>query len=61
MEDVDLEVLEMFEESAELLLKQHNNDAKMALKIALAFCSGHYKHKIPTKSLLTGKDGYNTI
>ena len=61
LEDVDEEVLELFEESASLLLDQHNGDAKMALKIALAYCSGHYKQKIPSRSLLTGRDGYNTL
>jgi len=29
--------------------------------IALAYCSGHYKQPLPTKSLLTGRDGMATI
>ena len=33
----------------------------MALKIALCYCSGHYKQAIPTSSLLTGRNGYQTI
>lgn len=61
LEDVDKEVLDMFDETADLLLQQHNNDAKLALKIVLAYCSGHYKQKIPTRSLLTGRDGHSTV
>lgn len=61
LEDVDREVLDMFDETAELLLKQHNNDAKLALKIVLAYSSGHYKQKIPTRSLLTSRDGNTTL
>jgi hypothetical protein len=33
----------------------------LALKIALAYCSGHYKQVIPTKSFLTNREGFNTI
>lgn len=61
LEDVDPEVLPLFEEVADKLLEKHSNDPKMALKIALAFCSGHFKHHLPTRSLLTGKEGFITI
>jgi hypothetical protein len=61
LDDVDREVLDMFEEPARLLLDQYNGDATKALKVALAYCSGHYKHKIPSTSLLTGRPGFNTL
>ena len=41
--DVDYEVLEDFNEAADILLEQHKHDVKKALKIALAYCSGHHK------------------
>jgi len=61
LEDVDPEVLPLFDEVADKMLAKYEGDSKLALKVALAFCSGHYKHHVPTKSLLTGKDGFITI
>lgn len=61
LNDVDTEMLPSFEETADLLIKQHKGDAKMALKVALAYCSGHYKQVIPMNSLLNGRNGYQTI
>jgi len=61
LKDVDTDVLPSFDETADLLIKQHKGDAKMALKVALAYCSGHYKGVIPGSSLLTGRQGYQTI
>ena len=58
LQDVDTDVLPSFEESADLLIKQYKGDAKMALKVALAYCSGHYKQVIPMNSLLNGRNGY---
>ena len=52
--DVDMEVLPLFEDTADLLINQHQGDASKALQIALAFCSGHYKQAIPTESLING-------
>jgi len=61
LEDVDKSVLPDFEETADLFINQHDGNVKMALKIALAFCSGHYKNVLPVKSLLTGRDGMSTM
>ena len=57
LKDVDSEALPMFDETADLFLKQHNGDFKTALKIALAYCSGHCKQVAPNSSLLTKKKG----
>lgn len=56
-----MEVLDKFDESAELFIKQQNGNAKKSLQIALAYISGHYKQQLPTKSLLTGKDRMTTL
>lgn len=61
LKDVDIDVLDNFEETANLLLAEHDNDAIKALKIVLAYCSGNYKQNLPSKSLLTGRDGFCTI
>jgi len=61
LDDVDTEVLPSFEEVAQMLIDKHNGNAKMALQIVLAYTSGHYKSFLPTKSVLTGKDGYTTL
>ena len=55
--DVDRDVLEEFEETADLLISSCENDPKTALKIALAYCSGHVKASKVTRSYLTGKKG----
>jgi hypothetical protein len=44
-----------------MFIDQQNGDTKTALKIALAYCSGHYKQTLPTRSLLTGKDKMMTV
>lgn len=61
LKDVDKEVLNDFDETADILIRENRGDAKEALKIALAYCSGHYKQTLPTSSLLTGKIGFCTI
>lgn len=59
--DVDRDVLEEFEETADLLISSCDNDPKTALKIALAYCSGHVKAAKLTRSMLTGAQGYATL
>ena len=61
LKDVEEEVIQDFEETADILIGQHNDDPKKALMIALAYCSGHYKQALPTTSLLTGRAGFSTI
>lgn len=52
--DVNEDVLYLFEDTAKLLIERNNGDAEKALQVALAYCSGHYKHKLVAKSLLNG-------
>lgn len=59
--DVDREVLEEFEETADMLISSCDNDPKTALKIALAYCSGHVKASKVSYSMLSGAKGYATI
>ena len=61
LKDVDLDVLENFTETAEILLEDCEKDPIKALKICLAYCSGNYKTTLPSKSLLNGRDGFITI
>lgn len=61
LKDVDMEVLPNFDRIADELVSECGNDAKKALKIALAYCSGYYKQAIPTQSLLTNRDGMVTV
>lgn len=51
----------MFEEPADVLLKKYENNPKMALQVALAYCSGHLKQSMPAKSLLNGRDNQITL
>lgn len=57
LKDVDNDVLPLFDDTADILINDCKGDAKKALQIALAYGSGHYKQVLPTKSLLTGRDG----
>jgi ATP-dependent RNA helicase DDX21 len=59
--EVDPEILPIFEDTAELMINQHQGDVAKALQIALAFCSGHYKMSNPDESLITGRHQMVTI
>ena len=61
LKDVNEDVLHLFEDLAKILIDQHDGDAERALQIALAYCSGHYKHKLVSKSLLNGQENQTTI
>lgn len=61
LDDVNHEVLHLFEDTAKVLIDQYDGDAEKALQIALAYTSGHYKHKLQQKSLLNGQEGYVTM
>jgi len=61
LKDVNEEVLHLFSDTAKTLIEQTNGDAEKALQIALAYCSGHYKHKLGSKSLLNGQENYTTV
>jgi ATP-dependent RNA helicase DDX21 len=56
LEDVNEDVLPLFEDIAKVLIDQHDGDKEKALMIALAYCSGHYKQKLTSKSLLNGHE-----
>jgi len=61
LKDVNEEVLHLFSDTAKTLIEQTNGDAEKALQIALAYCSGHYKHKLVAKSLLNGQENITTV
>ena len=61
LEDVNEDVLYLFEDLAKVLIDNHDGNAEKALQIALAYCSGHYKHKLTSKSLLNGQEGFITV
>lgn len=61
MKDVNTDVIHLFEDTAQVLIDQHDGDAARALQVALAFCSGFYKHKLQARSLLNGQEGHTTV
>ena len=61
LRDVNEDVLHLFEDLAKVLIDQHDGNAEKALQVALAYCSGHYKQKLASKSLLTGQEGQSTV
>ena len=62
LKDVDMQCLDGFDEAAKILLEDCRNDAHMAIKKCLAFCSGNFKASNgAVKSLINGRDGYQTI
>lgn len=63
LKDVDTDCLENFDEAARILLEDCRNDPHMAIKKCLAYASGNFKSSSAggIKSLLTGRDGYQTI
>jgi ATP-dependent RNA helicase DDX21 len=61
LNDVNEDVLHLFEDTAKCLVEKYDGNAEKALQIALAYCSGHYKHKLVSKSLLNGQEGFTTI
>ena len=56
LRDVNEEVLHLFTDTAKVLIDQYDGDSEKALQVALAYCSGHYKHKLMSKSLLNGQE-----
>lgn len=61
LNDVADEVLPLFEDGADILIKANGGDAKKALQACLAFMSGHYKQVLTNRSLLTGQENYITF
>jgi len=60
LEEVNTQVLPLFEDTAEELIKANGGDAKKALCAALAYLSGNYKSVLESRSLLTGQEKYIT-
>lgn len=54
-------MLHLFQDLARDLIKQYDGDAEKALMVALAYSSGHYKHKLEAKSLLNGQEGMQSV
>jgi hypothetical protein len=61
LDDVNEDVLHLFADTAKVLIDQNDGDAEKALQVALAFCSGYYKHKLQSKSVLNGQEGNTSI
>lgn len=62
LKDVDMQCLEGYDEAAKILLEDCRNDAHMAIKKCLAYASGNFKASTGAiKSLINGRDGYQTI
>ena len=61
LEEVNKDVIPLFQDASSLLIKQCNGDAERALCMALAFISGHYKTALVARSLITGAERMLTI
>jgi hypothetical protein len=61
LDEVNAEVLPIFEETADILIKSYKGDSKKALCAALAYLSGHHKNVMEIRSLLTGQEKYITF
>ena len=61
LEEVNDDVLHMFDAAAEELILVCDGDKKKALKKALAFMSGCHKEKLANRSLLNGQEGCITF
>jgi len=61
LKDVNLDVLPFFADTAKVLIDQQDGDAEKALQVALAYCSGHYKQKLVSKSVLNGQEGFTSV
>ncbi len=60
LDQVNPEIIHLFEEAAENLIEKFNGDTKKALCTALAYMSGHYKQALTSRSLLTGQENFIT-
>ena len=61
LEEVNDDVLDMFDEAAEELIISCDGDKKKALMKALAFMSGIHKEKLTNRSVLNGQEGAITF
>ena len=61
LEEVHDDVLPLFQETAQALIRQKGGDAERALCTALAYISGNYKSVMLSRSLITGQDRMITV
>ena len=59
--DVNEDILDLFDELAKDLIYHYEGNAEKALQVALAYCTGHHKEKLVTKSMITGQDKMTTV
>jgi hypothetical protein len=56
LDQVNDQVIPLFEDTAATLIEKYGGDAKKALGATLAYLSGHYKQMLGSRSLLTGQE-----
>ena len=61
LREVSDEVLPLFVQTAQALIRQKNGDAEKALCTALAYISGNYKAAMMARSLITGQERMVTV
>jgi hypothetical protein len=61
LDEVNDDVLEMFDDAATDLIKSCDGDKKKAIKKALAFISGCHKEMLVNRSLLNGEENCITF
>jgi ATP-dependent RNA helicase DDX21 len=61
LDQVNPDIIHLFEEAADILIAKCENDSKKALCTTLAYLSGHYKQALHSRSLLTGQEHCITI
>ena len=61
LNEVHDDVLPLFIETAQELIKQKGGDSVRALCTALAYISGHYKAALNARSLITGQERMVTV
>jgi len=54
LDQVNPEILHLFEDAADNLIDKCAGDVRKALCTSLAYMSGHYKQALHSRSLLTG-------
>lgn len=60
LEEVNDQVVPLFEDAADDLIKKMGGNAKMALCKTLALLSGHHKETMTSRSLLNGQENMLT-
>jgi len=61
LQEVNHDMLYIFEDLAKIIIDQNDGDVEKALQIALAYCSGHHKEKMTSRSLISGQDNLISV